>query len=286
MNIVYLVFGDNYKSYQQAYFSILTMLSEASSEDKVIIITDHKDYFTIFGEKVEVIEIDNDILKEWKGPYNFFWRVKIKALLTVNEKYPNSSIFYLDSDTFLINDFKDIKKQLDQGNNLMHLNEGHLNKIPYKTERVMWKQMKNKDHAGITISSSHCMWNAGVVAISKHDTKCLSLALALCDSMCKSNVRPRLIEQFSFSVALGEYTKLVAAEKSIGHYWGNKKEWNELISKFIIESSLKSITLEEQINTVKEHINLKVPIVKMQSSTRGKLGKLLDKMFSERITYI
>ncbi|MFV0344756.1 MAG: hypothetical protein ACK5IQ_00670 [Bacteroidales bacterium] len=144
-----------------------------------------------------------------------------------------------------------IKSCLDEGINLMHTNEGKLNKLASKTERKMWSQVKNCDYAGVTINKDTCMWNAGVVAVSHKNIDKLDLALDICDSMCAEKVTPRLIEQFAFSVAMGAGVRLIAAENEIGHYWGNKGMWNNKIQDFIYDSYMNGLSIEDQVDKVK-----------------------------------
>lgn len=100
MNIVYLVFGNNIENYQQAHFSIYTALLFKNAGDRIVVVTDNTQLFNSFGNHIETISINNDVIKEWEGEYQFFWRVKIKALQLVSGKYPSESILYLDGDTF------------------------------------------------------------------------------------------------------------------------------------------------------------------------------------------
>ena len=247
MIITYLVFGESSSNFCQAAFSILTILSKKESTDTVVVITDHPEKFNVLKEKITVIAIDNQTLTKWKGEYDFFWRIKIKALQLTSLKFENQHILYLDSDTFLFGDLTKIRQNLIQNKNLMHTNEGKLSELPTKTERRMWKQLKNQTYGQTVINSATCMWNAGVIGISKTNIKKLDLALEICDQMCANNVTRRLIEQFAFSIAMNDSTDLISAENEIGHYWGNKKMWDQTINEFLNDCFMENLSLEEQI---------------------------------------
>ena len=109
MNIVYLVFGDNLNNYQQVYFSIYTAFTQKNSSDRIIVIAEDASLFKSFGDKIEIIPINRNLINDWEGEYHFFWRVKIKALQLVAQKYPNESILYLDGDTFFYQTLFQIK---------------------------------------------------------------------------------------------------------------------------------------------------------------------------------
>ena len=191
--------------------------------------------------------------------------------------FNNAPILYLDSDTFLIGDLKKIKLELLNGNNLMHLNEGKLSESHKKTEKRTWKKLKGTSHEGITIDPEKAMWNAGVIGISKRVNETLDLALRLCDSMLSTNPKyPSLLEQFSFSISLGEHAKLIAVDDCIGHYWGNKNQWNDLIGSFFITCYISSKSLQEQIDIVKNMKFDSIPIHVNTTATRIRYGKLVN----------
>lgn len=282
MNILYLVFGNNIEHYQQIYFSIYTALKNKSPEDKIIVVAENSQYFNALKDKIEVIDINKQIVQEWEGKYRFFWRVKVKALELVATKYPEKHIMYLDGDTFIFKDLAPLKDALNKGQNFMHLNEGNLCQLKTKTERTMWQQMKNKTFAGITINENTCMWNAGLIAISKDHLKSIDLALELTDEMCAAGVTRRLIEQFSFGVATNHYSPLQPADSWVGHYWGNKPQWNEIITTFIKKCYMENLTLEESLQAIDQLPLHEYPIAVRNSSTQRKLKKLIDSFYKDK----
>lgn len=282
MNILYLVFGNNLEHYQQIYFSIYTALKNKTKEDTIIVIAENTDYFNALKDQIEIIAIDHQIINEWEGKHQFFWRVKVKALELVATKYPDKHIMYLDGDTFIFKNLEAIKQGLDQGQNFMHLNEGKLCELKTKTERTMWRQMNGKRFAGIVIDTTTCMWNAGLIAISKEHLRAINLALQLTDEMCAAGVTRRLIEQFSFGVATNHYISLKAADEWVGHYWGNKPQWNDVISTFLKECYMKNLNLEQCLEAIDLDTLKKYPIAVRNSSTQRKLKKLVDSFYKDK----
>lgn len=287
MNIVYLVFGNKIENYQQAYFSIFTALLHKNDEDKIIVITDDSSLFGFFENKIETIFINQDTIKDWEGPHQFFWRVKIKALQLVAQKYPEDSILYLDSDTFFYKNIEVLRSALQSGQHFMHLDEGKLSQLSSKTEKLMWKQMKGKSYENIIINENVAMWNAGLIGVSQKHFECLDLTLRINDAMCADGVTRRLIEQFAFSLGLNQYSELQPADHIIGHYWGNKKQWNDTISLFLRECFMKKYDFGTVIERVKEMELTKIPIRVKESSTQRKLKNLIDKFYTnQRPVYI
>lgn len=275
MIITYLVFGNSLSNYCQAFFSILTFLHQKEENDIIVIVTDMPERFISIKDIVDIIVVNEETLNDWKGEYEFFWRIKIKALQLVSEKFKNRHIFYLDSDTFLFGDLTELKKCLDENNNLMHTNEGKLSELSSKTEKRMWNQVKNKNYIGIEVNSNICMWNAGVIGIAKNNLFQLNQILEVCDLLCRYNVTKRLIEQFSFSIVLNNNLKLLPAEFAIGHYWGNKDVWDNEIYKFISDCNLNCLSLSQQIDKAALLDFRKFPIRIKVPNTRKRLEKKL-----------
>lgn len=282
MNIVYLVFGSNLNNYQQVYFSIYTALARKNNDDRIVVVAEDASLFRSFGERVEIIAINRETIKEWEGEYQFFWRVKIKALQLVAEKYPSDSILYLDGDTFFYNSIESLRDGMKNGQNYMHLEEGKLSVLNSKTEKLMWKQMKGKSYSNIKIDNNSTMWNAGLIGISPNHFACLDLTLQINDEMCADGVTRRLIEQFAFSLGLNEFSKLKSADQIVGHYWGNKAEWNQIISHFLKEIFMKNYSLDEIIDKIQQMDFSKIPIKVKESSTQRKLKNFVDGFYKNK----
>lgn len=289
MNLLYLVFGENVRNHFQAHFSILTFLRHRGAGlGSIVVVTDAPDFYRHLAGQVQVMPISAVTLQEWKGEFNFFWRVKIKALEQVAAQFPGEPLVYLDSDTFLHSSFAELQAGLAAGRAYMHEPEGALATLGSKTERRMWEQTGGKQFGGVLVHEQHQMWNAGVVGIPGQGAReAIALALSICDDLSRAHVTPRLIEQFALALALQERYDLHAARCYIGHYWSNKDDWNKAIASFLLESMLKSRTLTEEVAAAAEFDFRSVPIVKKVKNTHGRLARLVDRMFPPRqVTYI
>ena len=288
MNLVYIAIGDNITMRLQAAFSIYSFLTNASGINSINIITDYPEYYNFLADKVMVITIDSKKVKEWKGDYNYLWRLKLKAIELVCDMYRGKPVVYLDGDTFLYNGFSDFKKSLLSGKAMMHENEGPISQARNKTARTMWSQLKGKTYEGIVVDEKKCMWNAGVIAIPNNNgEKSILTALKICDAMCRDGVKQGLIEQFSVSLALSETYDLEAADKYIAHYWSNKNEWSEEISKFLLANYFASKSNEEIIKEMSEFPYSTLPIKKKPKNTKERLNKLLEGIFPPKeVKYI
>jgi hypothetical protein len=280
LNLLYLTFGDNIENHYQANFSILSFLRDSKKINSINVVTDQPHYYSRYGEKIQIIEIDKQTLEHWQGETGFFWRIKLKALELMVDKYQDGSIVYLDSDTFLHRDLDLLEEKIKSGVAFMHENEGSLSALTTKTERLMWKQVEGRRFGGVTITSAHAMWNAGVVILPKEKKSlAIKLALSICDDMCNAGVTRRLIEQFALSIALKETYTLEAAEEWIGHYWGNKSEWNTAICNFFTDTHLKKMSVQQEIEYIQAFDFFSLAIRKRRSSVYFKLLKMVGNLY-------
>lgn len=236
MHLVFLAVGNNVRNHFQAFFSLLTFLRSPLIE-RVSIITDAASFCCKAHEdaRVHILEVDQELLTRWKGPHDFFWRIKIEAIAHAYREMPSLHVLYVDADTFLYQTLERIKVGLDRGIPYMHLQETTLSDGSYKTIRNMWKDLAGKTFLGYKINERTTMWNAGVVAIpAGKAAEYIGDTLMLCDALTETPCTPKLLEQLAFSMVLDRDQKLTAADRIIGHYWGNKDAWNAAIQRFLL----------------------------------------------------
>ena len=270
----------------------MTLLAQvtkgAGPQVEAVVYTDAPQYYRLLGDRARIVTTTPEQLKSWRGPHDFFWRIKIKALQALTEQYPGENLLYLDADTFCYGKLGKLAVALTGGTHLMHAREGALRELPTSTERKMYRQCAGKTFAGIAVDGNSTMYNAGVVGLSASRAgEAVSLALEVCDAMCAAGVTRRLVEQFALSLALEDRGGLTAANGTIGHYWGNKGEWNERITAFFLEHHLGGSDLATQIAATTAVDFAALPIYKRSSGTRRKLSGWVDRTFDKRLhTYI
>ena len=282
MNIVYLVFGDSIKHYQQVFFSIYTALVHKGESDNIIVLTEEPTMFNQLKDKIIVLSLDNDVVKEWKGKYNYMFRLKIKALEFVANKFPNEDMLYLDGDTFVYNSLAVLKAKLHEGTNIMHLDEGQLNKFTTKTGKRLCKELKGKKYGGVFITGETHMWNSGVLGISKVNFSAITLALNITDQMCQASVKAFTKEQLAFSLAFNSVGNLVSSDHVIGHYWGNKEQWDEFISDWLKRSFMHNYTVDQMIANVRSIPLDQIPYYLKHSNTLKRLSRKLQSIFQPK----
>ncbi|MBT9393367.1 hypothetical protein KLP40_09350 [Hymenobacter sp. NST-14] len=287
MHLLYIVFGNAAANHFQAHFSMLSFLRQPQGLDGITVVTDAPEFYHHAADYVSVLPVTAATLREWRGEFDFFWRIKIKALEYVLQQRPGTNLLYLDTDTFLHGSVATLSAHLAAGTALMHEAEGPLSALTSKTEQRMWQQVRQQTFGGVTMEAGHVMWNAGVVGIPASRAAALPLALRICDDLSRQQVTPRLIEQFALSVALAETGPLAAASPAIGHYWSTKAEWNAAISAFLLESHLRGRSVAEEVAALADFRYGTLPVKHRVRSTRGRLEKLVGRLFPPRdVTFI
>lgn len=251
MNLLLLTFGARPENHHQAVFSVLSFFRDPVVSS-VMVMTDQPEMYRWLSTQaarrvdgrelppLEIIPVDPATLAEWQGRQQFFWRIKIKAIEQAIGRYPGQHLVYVDSDTFMANNLAAVSRLLDQGSALMHCQEYRLGECRDQTVVQMNRLLSGRQFADVPVTPQSWMWNAGVVGLPAcRAAELLQLTLQVCDGMCATEAPRRLIEQFAFSVALDHAAALHPCESTIGHYWGNKPEWNQFILRFLAENRLR-----------------------------------------------
>jgi hypothetical protein len=284
MKIVLHTFGTDQIFYLQSTFLILSWLKYRNEIDSINVITDHPDYYRKLGKYINIIPVDKNTINKWKGESDFVFRVKLKAIeLIIAQNRDKQPILYLDTDTFIYRGFHELNNSLSEGRGIMHINEGKLSECSTRSGTRLWNRIKNKTFAGNTITENDCMWNAGVIGIPGDKcNKIIETSIKMCDEMCASIKVNFLIEQFCVSVTLQRITEMQDACEWIGHYWGNRDSWNNLISTFFSESYMKNCSVEEDMERISDFNFGQIPISAIPRNTATKLNKLVGKYFGPK----
>lgn len=285
MKIFYIIFGENLGNHIEAYLSMSSFRRQFQGDDEICVVTTHPEYYNNID--VTVIPISNEQIGEWESPHHYFWRVKIKAVEYMHNRFPNDHIIYLDTDTFLFGDLAVLRQRLNEGKAFMHLREGGPDTFTGNGRR-MWNMAKGKTFAGVTLSESHAMWNAGVIGLpSSKLSEVTQTALAICDGILDLMGSTHVIEQYSFSVALQELTELTEAQNYIGHYWGNKPEWERWMNDIIVKAYMTKTSIDDVLkNMTADDLCRVAPVYVRTPSTQKRLVKLVQKLFpDEKATY-
>jgi len=225
---------------------------------QVVIFTDDQEYLESrlpFLADIDIIDLNQEKLLNYKGEFNFVHRVKIKVLIEAHEKYPLSDVLYTDTDIIFDESPINLFKKIETGSAVMHTNEGALEgKGSSYLNRKIYHQL-NKRHIEvrgevIRFDKSFTMYNAGVLGINKTSAEeILQLALNLTDNIYAQYPK-HTIEQLAFSYAMQKNGSIISAEKETVHYW-NLKEARPML-QYRIEKMYADNQLLDRASWAKE----------------------------------
>ena len=280
MNILYLVFGDTLRYHMEANLSIRTFQRQMKEGDRIIVFTNRPEYYQRAG--VELLALTDEQMETWKGPHHYMFRIKIKAVEYLHQQYPADDLLFMDCDTFLFGSLDELKQRIAGGAGLMHKNEGHPSNMKHSSLK-MWKTVAGKQMAGITFGPKHDLWNSGVIGIpaDKADVV-IHDWLALCDGMLDAGVTCFNLEEYALSVSLAEHTNLMATDDHVGHYWGNKPDWEKLVSDLMCKAYMQNKSLTEEVSELDIDQLCSTPVYVDRSSRYEQLCRLAAKLFPIR----
>jgi hypothetical protein len=244
-------FGDDNAVHSQAYLAILSLMAHAPADCEFVMVTDRPDNYHWFAGALTVLPVDASTLASWRGPHNFFWRMKMMAIRTAAGQ-DRVNLIYVDSDVVARRSLAPLCAALSQGSVFMHVQETVLAASRRRGQRILASRLANQTFSGFRITADTAMWNAGVVAVAAAHLHLLDDAIALCDALC-AQVTDILLEQLSYSVALASTGALGPADGWIDHYWGNKRGYlesgNALLSAILIQQR----SVEQAVALIRDH---------------------------------
>ncbi len=193
---------------------------------EIWIYTDKPEWFQAFKNcnlPLHYRQIDNDIIKKWRGNIDFVHRIKIEALLDFT-KNRTGNILYADTDVMFTHRIDDVWTGIQAGNLYMHMMEG---KVSSRSNPIFTKLDKYLRSPGApTVSDRPLydmnMWNAGILGFHTDKRHLLEQALEFTDREYPKFPK-HIIEQFAFSVYFQHSGTVHTALPFVLHYWDMKE---------------------------------------------------------------
>lgn len=89
IEFIFLTFGERTHYHSQLIYSMISLVAHSPLERPYhfTIVTDKPEFYQwLDGDLFTVVQVEESILSEWRGPFDFFWRIKIEAILYVAKK--------------------------------------------------------------------------------------------------------------------------------------------------------------------------------------------------------
>lgn len=245
-NFVFTVFGDLAFYHRQAGFAALSLIAHLDDANtaSITVYTDEPEWYAWLGDRVTVIEVRQDQMKDWRGPHDHFFRVKIRAMQDVAARTPGNVIFG-DSDIVCSGGLNGFFAMLERGACFMDEMSYRLGEKGGRSKKLL-REARGNTYGKFTVTEQSPMWNAGIIAVP--EALCqerLADAVESMDAMCAGGLIRDHLEQFALGLSLDRDGKLQPAKDWFIHYWGNKTQWNALISAFFAEIHMKGLSVED-----------------------------------------
>lgn len=184
--------------------------------------------FSPLRARVEIVEPER--FREWKGPHDFVYRVKLESLRHLARDV-EGWILMMDTDTHLRRDLGPLLDSLEQGQAFMHLCEGPITR---KNGFGEWER-----YLAVTgFPTGLLMWNSGVVGLPASAVEdFMDEALAVTDRVYAGLPR-HICEQFALSYCLQRRFALQAAQDYVHHYWA-LKDFRQLLRELMRRPGLE-----------------------------------------------
>jgi hypothetical protein len=213
---------------REAQFSALSALAwrkYSVIQYQVAVYTDHPEYFDRFP--LDLHHVTAEQYETWAGPEKFTYRIKFFVLQDALRRYGAPCVLF-DSDTFVKASLDSLLRRFQPGVTIMDRPDGFVFRDERFAEfaerfRKCFPDLRVSLDDSDCLTISECdtvMQIAGVVGIHHADAELVGLALRALDAML-----PRMdyftMEQFAFSVVLGQRTRVIPSADCIEHYWGS-----------------------------------------------------------------
>ncbi len=222
--------------------------TEMPDDLEIWIYTDQEDWFRRHFPDcplpLHFREIDDTLIRQWRGEINFVHRLKIEVLRDFCQGH-SGNVIYLDTDTYFLASIGNIFENIRNGALYMHVQESILsqevNPMMRKLNRFLKKNepliIKGKQ---VHIPADIAMWNAGMLGFHTGHAPLLEEISQFTDEVYR--IFPKhVVEQFAFSFYFQQTGNVKSSAAHIFHYW-NFKEMRAYLKSFFAHFSAASWT--------------------------------------------
>jgi hypothetical protein len=227
---VFFTVGPALEHHLQAWWAVATL--RAHGAEDIGVVTDQPQRYADLG--IRTWTVDADTIRAWRGPADYFWRVKIAAVRLAAADAPGP-VCYLDTDVAAYAPLAGLAARLEAGACLMHVRERVLGRSPRSTHRRLFRAVRGTVCGGVAVTDDAELWNAGIIGLPAGSLPRIDRCLAACDDLYARSGGVWLCEQFAWVLALGQ-RHLEPAAPWLRHYWGNKPAWQRAIAERLAEA--------------------------------------------------
>ena len=243
-HLIYLACGPRSVHVQALYAAYSALAWKGALDVQVDLYTDAPDVFQPLAGHIQVHELTAETEREWRGPGNYPFRIKIAALAEAARAFGEERILFADSDTFFFTDFAPVLAGIGPGNALLHRKEYAVMRHPTGQLQRFRKRMSKFHFRGSAIDLNADMWNSGAIGLHPSQFHLLHTILAFIDTI-SPQYKKQLVEQYAVAYFLQKNAQVHACDDVLFHYWAQKAEYQQAIEPRL--QRWKSMPLEEAL---------------------------------------
>lgn len=255
-NLVLLSYG-SVSEYQRGVFCILSLSAWCENYElhtRIVLYTDNSDFFRHYLAylQIEYVYLNDSVLEEMSGQYNFSHRRKIAVIDDTFQRYPNEDILFIDTDTFFYTKPSFLLSPFVEGKSYMHKREYTLKESvavfsSYNQSEfpvAFLSYIDGKDFfiggAGQVFGPDNYSWNSGVLGLTKSFAQYIPDVFNITDAFY-FNSKWFVSEQLAFSLVLQSISEICPTDRFILHYWGKRQKtlMDNLIGNFLKQYTQK-----------------------------------------------
>lgn len=243
-HLIYLACGPRNVHVQALYAAYSALAWKGALDLQVHVYTDAPDVFQPLAGHIQTHELMAEMVRAWRGPGNYPFRIKIAALAEAARAHGEECILFTDSDTFFFADLAPVFARIGPGSAVLHRKEYAVLTNPSGQLQRFRKRMGKFYFRGSAIDLNADMWNSGAIGLHPSQFHLLHTALAFIDAI-SPHYKRQLVEQYAVAYFLQKNAQVHACEDVLFHYWAQKAEYQQAIEPRL--QRWKSMPLEEAL---------------------------------------
>jgi hypothetical protein len=238
------------------------------------IYTDQTEAFQPLGEGLQLHQLTPEKIRNWRGPGDYPFRIKIAALAEVAREYSEQKILFADADTFFFAPLESVFTRIDGRNAVLHRKEYPLVTHPTGQLKRFRKRMLSYRFRGNEIDLNADMWNSGAIGLHPAQFHLSNTILAFIDTI-SPHYRKQLVEQYAVSYYLQKNAQVHGCDDCLFHYWAQKREYLAIIEERL--ARWRGLPLEAALAELRDNRILLPPY----RAQHGWVRRLSDRVFGQ-----
>lgn len=220
--IAYLATGGEDVRTLALYAAYSALAWRGPAPASVHVFTDRVEAFAPVSSAIVLETLSANLLRQWRGPFDFVFRMKPKLLEHVLERHPDDDAVLVDADTFFTGDLGRLLERIGPRRAAMHEREYRPDEKQSLQLENFRRRMRRARFRGEPVALDAWMWNSGVVGLDPSHLPLVRDWIAFVDAVYPKNPKP-FVEQYGVSWLLQrDGHEIASTDDLVFHYYADK----------------------------------------------------------------